>query len=1827
MAYNGREREYDDQSYHSGQNWTSELTAVESPFENAETYDPEAHRRESVDPFAHDYDEYNRSDNDEDFDELEDDLMNPDGYTSQEGFTSQDSNVSNRSYVMFPLNRGQPLSKRYESVGLDEFGHEYIVEGSSVDSSDSAGHYEALYPSWTAETNAPVLTQDIESIFIEFSSKFGFQWDSMRNMFDYFMVMLDSRASRMAPRDALATLHADYIGGPNANFKKWYFAAGMDRLDLTSGSPSFISQDSSGVIAKDDLKSYENLWYNRMEELTDVERVEQLSLYMLCWGEANNVRFMPECLCFIYKCAYDYFLSAEYKHKKDSAPQDFYLDHCITPIYQLLHDEQFEIVNGKFTRRERDHAKIIGYDDVNQTFWYMRGIRGIKLFDGTCLIDAPAPARFHMLYRVDWRQSVHKSFREIRSLTHFIVNFTRIWVLHLSIFWYFIAYNSPTMYTKNYHHLLYTQPAPAARWTACGIAGAVASFIVFVSLLLESVFVPRTAPGTQSVFPRLLFMLILMAVNIAPAVYILGYCNLTEQYESTAKSISHAHFWFSIVCVLYLSFVPQSSLLGSRYWKSSRKYLAHKYFTASYVKLPFHRWCISAALWTIVFGAKFVESYFFLTLSAKDPIRFLHTMKPYYCYDYIIGDALCKHQPRFILALVYITELVLFFLDSYLWYMLVCTMFSIAYSFYLGITIWTPWSYLFSNIPRRMYNKILATDHLPEFYKPKIYIAQLWNSIIISMYREHLLTMEHLKKLLFQPVDSEQSGKRTFKTPSFFFQYTDRAAAKMDYFPKNSEAERRISFFAQSLSCRMPATTSVAEMPTFTVLIPHYGEKILLSLREIIREQDPMSRITLLEYLKQLYPNEWEYFVRDTKLLAGEMDADEATTLKTEKGKKGGVTEKVTDLPFYCIGFKSNAPEYTLRTRIWASLRSQTLYRTASGMMNYTRALKLLYRVENPQLSEECNGDPDKVDYKIEQMAFRKFRLCISMQRYAKFNQEENENAEFMLRAHPELQIAYLDSDPVTSPDEEPRLYATLINGFCPFKDGRRLPKYRIRLSGNPILGDGKADNQNMSLPFIRGEYLQLIDANQDNYIEECLKIRSMLAEFEEMEPPACSPYSPELMRKHPVAMLGSREYIFSENSGILGDVAAGKEQTFGTLFSRALALIGGKLHYGHPDILNTIFMTTRGGVSKAQKGLHVNEDIYAGMTVLQRGGQIKHCEYFQCGKGRDLGFGTILNFTTKIGTGMGEQTLSREYFNLGTQLPLHRLLAFFYAHAGFHLNNVFIMVSIQLIMLVILNLGAMYKVVTVCHYTTSDAINAAFRPSGCYQLKPLLDWLRRCIISIFIVFFVAFLPLITHDLVDKGAPRAIKRLTKQICSLSPMFEVFVTQIYAQSIITNFSYGGARYIATGRGFATTRVPFSTLYSRFAAPSIYVGTRMLLMLLFGTLTVWTAHYIYFWITLYALCVSPFIYNPHQFAWTDFFVDYREFMRWLTRGNTKSHSNSWIAFCQLTRTRITGFRRQIKGRPSNKISMDSPRAKVSNLFVNELFLPACAVFFTLAPYVFMNSQPGNPDPEKSVNSFIRIFIMSGIPVAASAASAIIFSTLSLCCGPLFRKRMRSYGSLMAAFAHAVSIVALFFTFEALWFLEAWSFSKTVLGCIVIMTIERFFFKVVTIFMLTRDQGDDNANLSWWNGDWFEQNSAHVSFVRVVREFVCKTTELNLFSTDFVLGHMILFSLIPLLLVPYIDVFHSMLLFWLQPKRQIRAPIYTMKQNRLRRLIFFRYSFVFLLILAFFVAAIIVPFILDNQLSYSFTLDKSKGFGRLMQPSDQDWSAYIGNKNTSA
>ena len=266
------------------------------------------------------------------------------------------------------------------------------------------------YPAWTSDKDIPMSAEEIEDIFLDLAQKFGFQRDSMRNMvrlllcfsalavldrffaqYDFLMQLLDSRASRMSPNQALITIHADYIGGQHANYRKWYFAAQLNLDDAVGQSQNPGLQRLRSVKGKAQTPSTKHLdsalnrWRSAMHNMSQYDRLRQIALWLLCWAEAGNVRFTPECLAFIFKCADDYYRSSECQNRVDPVPEGLYLETVIKPLYRFMRDQGYEVVEGKFVRREKDHHEIIGYDDINQLFWYPEGIAKIILHDSVRL--------------------------------------------------------------------------------------------------------------------------------------------------------------------------------------------------------------------------------------------------------------------------------------------------------------------------------------------------------------------------------------------------------------------------------------------------------------------------------------------------------------------------------------------------------------------------------------------------------------------------------------------------------------------------------------------------------------------------------------------------------------------------------------------------------------------------------------------------------------------------------------------------------------------------------------------------------------------------------------------------------------------------------------------------------------------------------------------------------------------------------------------------------------------------------------------------------------------------------------------------------------------------------------------------------------------------------------------------------------------------------------------------------------------------------------------------------------------------------------------------
>jgi len=142
-----------------------------------------------------------------------------------------------------------------------------------------------------------------------------------------------------------------------------------------------------------------------------------------------------------------------------------------------------------------------------------------------------------------------------------------------------------------------------------------------------------------------------------------------------------------------------------------------------------------------------------------------------------------------------------------------------------------------------------------------------------------------------------------------------------------------------------------------------------------------------------------------------------------------------------------------------------------------------------------------------------------------------------------------------------------------------------------------------------------------------------------------------------------------------------------------------------------------------------------------------------------------------------------------------------------------------------------------------------------------------------------------------------------------------------------------------------------------------------------------------------------------------------------------------------------------------------------------------------------------------------------------------------------------------------------------------------------IQRFIFKLIIALALTREFKTDTSNIAFWTGKWYSMGWHSMS--QPAREYLCKITELGMFAGDFVLGHLLLFVMLPVIAIPHVDKAHSVMLFWLRPSRQIRPPIYSMKQSKLRKRRVWRYAILYFVMLIIFLALIVGPIVAGKQL----------------------------------
>ncbi|PNY05622.1 callose synthase 5-like protein, partial [Trifolium pratense] len=673
--------------------------------------------------------------------------------------------------------------------------------------------------------------------------------------------------------------------------------------------------------------------------------------------------------------------------------------------------------------------------------------------------------------------------------------------------------------------------------------------------------------------------------------------------------------------------------------------------------------------------------------------------------------------------------------------------------------------------------------------------------------------------------------------------------------PTNLEARRRIAFFTNSLFMNMPRAPRVRKMLSFSVMTPYYSEETVYSKNDLEVENE--DGVSIIYYLQKIYPDEWNNFME-----------------RINCKKDSEVWER---------------DENILQLRHWASLRGQTLCRTVRGMMYYRRALKLQAFLDMANEKEILEGykaitvptEEDKKSHRslyasLEAVADMKFTYIATCQNYGNQKRSGDRHATDILNLminNPSLRVAYIDEVEEREGGKVQKVYYSVLVKAV---DNHDQEIYRIKLPGPAKLGEGKPENQNHAIIFTRGEALQTIDMNQDNYLEEALKMRNLLEEFNE---------------DHGVrrpTILGVREHIFTGSVSSLAWFMSNQETSFVTIGQRVLARpLKVRFHYGHPDVFDRIFHITRGGISKASRVIHLSEDIFAGFNSTLRRGNITHHEYIQVGKGRDVGLNQISLFEAKVACGNGEQILSRDIYRLGHRFDFFRMLSFYFTTIGFYTSSMVVVLTSYAFLYGKLYLslsGFEAAIMKFAKRRGDDTLKAALASQSLVQIGLLMT-----------------LPMVMEIGLERGFRTALGDFIIMQLQLAPVFFTFSLGTKMHYFGRTLLHGGAKYRATGRGFVVRHEKFADNYRMYSRSHFVKGMELTMLLIcykiYGAAAPEsTAYALLSWSMWFLVCswlFAPFLFNPSGFEWQKIVEDWDDMNKWMSnRGGIGIAANkSW------------------------------------------------------------------------------------------------------------------------------------------------------------------------------------------------------------------------------------------------------------------------------------------------------------------------------------------------
>lgn len=692
------------------------------------------------------------------------------------------------------------------------------------------------------------------------------------------------------------------------------------------------------------------------------------------------------------------------------------------------------------------------------------------------------------------------------------------------------------------------------------------------------------------------------------------------------------------------------------------------------------------------------------------------------------------------------------------------------------------------------------------------------------------------------------------------------ASTQVDLQKVPSCVSERLCFFASSLRALLKQSirpgfqirpgrdtlldSKAGAIPTLTQVVPVYEEQVILT-EEFLCASD--GRNTNLGFLIAQAEDQWEIFTRKHGMEPRELfnafvlgDLNEWAR-RAEMNQDPDLLEEIRELH--------------LQVRLWASQRSQTVYRTVAGAIEYHKVLDMLPAVQasdsppktlaglvqlfiahqtygNKRYKESVDQDMRRLllqyrhypvylvcDYNADlaRPSLREMVTCY-VAREHKFTGRV-QFASLLLAFNENYVKGQSEENIVKVLEVLPRVYPLVLGELEP-----RPPAAKTQ---------GKAGNQLGALRFAPGHYLQMMDANMGAFFGEACKVPFVLRHF---QPPGCD------RRTVQARIIGFREHIFTGSHGAVGAAMADAEWTFGTICQRFLAGLGARMHYGHPDFFDAFWASNRGSVSKASPILNLSEDIFAGFNVLMRGETSKHVDCLEWEKGREVSFNSASLFFTKVASGNVGVMRSRDLKILTGSLNIADSFSFYFASVGFYLYNVVTDLSMRI-----------YVVIFVLLTLSSKSLDDVGK------LDSLLaaEW---------VISFgtLAMFPRLMELTLEFGVMEGIIRFLPSVPGAVLVF-TFMNKSIAEAVGSTMQTGLANYISTGRPMANDHYGWRDCYFFYRESHYYPALRILIMyavyrFLAETFNVAALPMMILLATAVVWVVGPILFCPQPTLWS-------------------------------------------------------------------------------------------------------------------------------------------------------------------------------------------------------------------------------------------------------------------------------------------------------------------------------------------------------------------------